>query len=381
MKIALVVNFGYDFYNSRIRYALFLKSKGFKVTAIVPDDGYIEKIRSYGINTIPVTNDIRKRNFKTVYSYVRELKRIFSEENFDIIHFYKMPPNLIGTGVAYFSSKNSRIFNHVTGLGIAFTKESIKYKVLQRVIKSAYNINHNFFKATLIFQNREDKEELGNKKRFLVVKGSTVDEKRYNLDVVPNENIKEELKEKDILQDHITLLFVSRLLKQKGLGYLVDAIGKYNDTASSENKFNLIVAGWIDPNNPDSFTEKEIELFSKVEGVIFLGRRDDVDQLLTMSDIAVLPTFYREGTPRFLLEAMAMEKPIITTDMPGCNHLIDDDKNGVLIQPKSSEQLVNAFKTLANKDLKEMGRKSKHIYDNEFSENIVFNQLLDIYTK
>ena len=76
-----------------------------------------------------------------------------------------------------------------------------------------------------------------------------------------------------------------------------------------------------------------------------------------------------------------MGKPIITTDMPGCNHLIKDDENGVLIEPKSTEHLVEAFRILSDKNLKEMGAKSKAIYDNEFSETIVFNQLLDIYTK
>lgn len=379
MKVALIENFGLDFYGARLRYALFLKEKGHEVVAIIPDDGYADKIRSYGILVITIDIKIHTRNLKTVRSYYKELKSIFKKEKFDVIHLYRMQPNLIGTSASYFHSKDSKIINHITGLGVAFTQTSFKYKIMQFVITTAYKLNYKLFNATLVFQNEEDKVELGNKDKYLVVKGSAVNEDRFKLNVVPGEAIKKELNKKHVLQNDTTLLFVSRLLKQKGLAYLVEAVQLYNESASVEKKFNLIVAGWIDPNNPESFTNKEIETFSKVEGVIFLGKRSDVDQLLSISDIAVLPTFYREGTPRFLLEAMAMGKPIITTDMPGCNHLIKDDENGVLIEPKSTEHLVEAFGILSDKNLKEMGAKSKLIYDNEFSEAIVFNQLLDVY--
>lgn len=379
MKIALIENFGLDFYGARLRYALFLQEQGHEVVAIIPNDGYADKIRSYGIPVITIDIKIHTRNLKTVRSYYKELKSIFKKEKFDVIHLYRMQPNLIGTSASYFHSKDSKIINHITGLGVAFTQTSFKYKIMQFVITTAYKLNYKLFNATLVFQNEEDKVELGNKDKYLVVKGSAVNEDRFKLNVVPGEAIKKELNKKHVLQNNTTLLFVSRLLKQKGLAYLVEAVQLYNESASVEKKFNLIVAGWIDPNNPESFTNKEIETFSKVEGVIFLGKRSDVDQLLSISDIAVLPTFYREGTPRFLLEAMAMGKPIITTDMPGCNHLIKDDVNGVLIEPKSTEHLVEAFGILSDKNLKEMGAKSKVIYENEFSEAIVFNQLLDIY--
>jgi len=379
LKIALIENFGLDFYTARLRYALFLQEKGHEVVAIVPDHGYAYKIREYDITVITIDIKIHTRNLKTIRAYFKELKTIFQKEKFDVIHLYRMQPNLIGTSAAYYYSKKSKVINHITGLGVAFTQTSFKYKMMQFIIKTAYKLNYIIFNATLIFQNEEDKVELGNKKKYLVVKGSAVNEDRFKLNVTPNEDLIEELEKKDFLQNNTTIIFVSRLLKQKGLTYLVKAMQEYNGAVTDKERLNLIVAGWIDPNNPESYTNEEIEVFSKVDGVIFLGERNDVDQLLSISDIAVLPTFYREGTPRFLLEAMAMSKPIITTDMPGCNHLIDDDKNGMLIEAKSTKQLVEAFKVLSDKDLKEMGAKSKIIYDNEFSENIVFNQLLDIY--
>lgn len=381
MKIALVENFGADFYSARVRYAHFLMSQGHEVVAIVPDDGYSEKIRMQGIRTISINIKIHRRNLKTVRTYLKEVKLVFKKEKFDVIHLYRMQPNFIGTPAAFFHSKGSKVINHITGLGVAFTKSKFKYKLMQLVIKTAYKINYSFFNATLIFQNIEDKIEIGNKSDFLVVKGSAVNEDRFNIDVIPSEAIKKELNEEYNIKKGTNLIFVSRLLKQKGLTYLVEAIKKYNDSVSVEKKLNLIIAGWIDPNNPESYTDNEIKAFKKLERIIFLGKRNDVDQLIAFSDIAVLPTYYREGTPRFLLESMAMGKAILTTDMPGCNHLIKDNQNGLLIKPKSTEELVKAFEILSNKNLKEMGLKSKMIYDQEFSESLVYNQLLNAYNK
>ena len=330
MKIALIENFGSDFYGARLRYALFLQEKGHEVIAIVPNDGYVDKISAEGITTIAIEIDIRGRNLNTVSTYASELKSILKKEQFDVIHLYRMQPNLIGSAIAFFYSRDSIIINHITGLGVAFAKTSFKYKMIQQFIKLVYRVNSDVFRAKLIFQNKEDRNEISNSEKNIVVKGSAVNEDKFNLNVFPSTNLKKELLNNYNLENSITLIFVSRLLKQKGLAYLIKAVNLYNETISVEKKIHLIVAGWIDSNNPDSFTESEIEEFKKTQNIIFLGKRDDIDQLIAISDIAVLPTFYREGTPRFLLEAMAMGKSILTTHMPGCSHLVKENENGLL---------------------------------------------------
>jgi glycosyltransferase involved in cell wall biosynthesis len=379
MKIALIENFGSDFYGARMRYALFLKQKGHHVVAIVPNDGFARKIEQEGIETIALDVDIRKRNFSSMLVFGQELKKIFSREDFDVIHFYRMQPNLIGTPIAYFYGKNIKIINHITGLGVAFTKTSFKYIFIKFMIKMLYNFNSAVFNATLVFQNNEDKRELGNKAKFLVVKGSAVNEDRFKPSVRVNDTLLKELRGTYGIKDGTTLIFVSRLLKQKGLGYLIEAVTKINSN-NLLNKVNLVVVGWIDPNNPDSYSEIEMENFSKLNHISFLGKRVDIDELISFSDIATLPTFYREGTPRFLLESMAIGKPIITTDMPGCNHLIKNNKNGLLVLPKSSDDLVKAIEMLLEQDLKKLGDESRRIYEKEFSEKVVYNQLLEIYS-
>ena len=379
MKIALVENFGSDFYGARVRYALFLQKLGHEVIAIVPNDGYTEKIRNAGINTIAIDIDIRERSLSAMLKFGQKLGIIFRKEKFDVIHLYRMQPNIIGTSFAFFNSPKSKIINHITGLGVAFTKTSYKYKLVQKIIKFAYKFNSRVFNAQLIFQNIEDKLELGNDEKFLVIKGSAVDEDRFKPIDIINTQTKNELMEKYHFSGTFTLIFVSRLLKQKGLDDLVNAVNDINKEA--DKKINLMIVGWIDPSNPDSFSEEEITAFTKLPNVAYLGKRNDIDQLIAMADAAVLPTFYREGTPRFLLEAMAMAKPILTTDMPGCNHLVKNKQNGVLVEPRNKEAIVEGLRFLLKADAKQLGVNSEKIYKTEFSEHVVYNNLLSSYKK
>lgn len=380
MKIALVENFGADFYRARLRYASFLREKGHEVIAVIPNDGYVDKVEEFGISVVSINLDIRNRGIRNIILYLSELYKIFKKEKFDVVHLYRLQPNLLGTVASYFAKRNSRIINHITGLGMAFTKNDFKYKFIQFAVKLSYKVNANLFGAKLIFQNEQDKEELGGSGKFIVIKGSAVNEDKFHELIKPDFKLKEEIfgNQKGDSQNEVNLIFVSRLLKQKGLSYLIDAVNQYN-TKKEESFVNLLVAGWIDPNNPDSLNEVEIDDFSKNDRIFFLGRRSNINELIAISDIAVLPTFYREGTPRFLLESMAMAKPIITTKMPGCDHLVRGSENGMLINPKSSEEIISALDNILNQDLQKLGLKSKEIYNKEFSEKTVYNQLFKTY--
>ncbi|HEU4790037.1 MAG TPA: glycosyltransferase, partial [Flavobacterium sp.] len=189
-------------------------------------------------------------------------------------------------------------------------------------------------------------------------------------------NLKKEIGVPD--SDTKVFLFVSRLLKEKGIIELIDGFVKAQKEAIAP--IYLLLVGWSDEENPSSVTPKELqELTKDYSNIKFLGKRSDVDLLIASCDVSIMPTYYREGTPRFLLESMAMGKPIITTDMPGCNHLIPSGENGELIKAKSVSAIKNAILRILERDLIDLGMQSKELYKGKFSENKVYPAILKLY--
>jgi glycosyltransferase involved in cell wall biosynthesis len=376
LKIALVENLGSDFYNARLRYALYLQSLGYEVYAIVPDDGFLDKIKSHGINIIAVSNNIRGTGILNKLIYAKDLMKIFRSDQFDIIHTYRLQPNIIGTFIAGTLTK-SKIVNHITGLGTAFNHSSIKYKLMQYVTKILYRFNYLLFRHVSVFQNYHDIIDLGLTKKSFCVKGSAVNEDRFSHKSVSIAKIKNLKKQYDLSQDDtVNFLFVSRLLKEKGIVELIEGF----KLASKKNKIQLLIVGWFDENNKSSLNQNSLnDLIQGYDNIKFIGKQSDIPEIISLIDVSILPTYYREGTPRFLLESMAMKKPIITTKMPGCDHLIHNNENGILIEPRSVDAIETSINFICEKELKIMGEASYKIYKSEFSENIVYNSLIDIY--
>ena len=379
MKIALVENFGADFLGARLRLAIYLQNQGFIITAIIPKDGHREIIESKGIRVIEVGANIRAKGIRVKLNFAKQLKSILIEENFDIVHFFRLQPNIIGTFVAgLFTS--SKIVNHVTGLGVAFTSKSLKNRILQSIIRFFYKTNHYFFRPYIIYQNYQDAFDLGIHKRSICIFGSAVNETRFDLSKVLSnkptiEKLKSDLK---IETGARVFLFVSRLLKEKGVLELIEAFRNIEKEVNEPIK--LLIVGWSDPENPSAVKTNELkDLIKDIDSISFLGKRSDIEFLLGISQVSILPTYYREGTPRFLLESMLMNNAIITTDMPGCNHLIFNDENGILIEPQNTKVLENSIKNILKKDIKIMGQKSNKLYHQKFSEKIVYSEIENLY--
>lgn len=379
-RIALVENFGSDFVGARLRFALFLKEKGASVTAIIPSDGHSKIIEEHSISVIEVNSNIRDKNVLKIWSYARQLRRILKEENFDIVHFYRFQPNIIGTFVAGIATK-SKIVNHVTGLGLAFTSKSWKNIFLQNLTKFLYAFNGFWFKPYFICQNEQDMIDLKLGDMAVCIKGSSVNESRFtkNFDNSGNQYLNSELNISN-RQNTRVFLFVSRLLKEKGVLELIEGFKRASD--ASEHDIRLALVGWSDPENPSSIsiTELEAAILNRKD-ILYLGKRSDVDKLIAFSDVSILPTYYREGVPRFLLESMAMGKPIITTRMPGCKDLVENGANGELIEIKSADAISSAVLKIMNRDLKQMGEKSWQIYHSKYSEKKVYSSILELYNK
>ena len=220
MKIAIIENTGKDFYSSRVRLCKFLIQKGHDVYAIVPESEFSKKILCEGIKVIDVKLDVRKRNILNIIEYTFLLHKIFSSNKFDIVHCFRIQPNFIGCLVAYFN-RVEIIIGHITGLGIAFTKKSSKYRLIKLISKLWYLFLNRILNITFIVQNSQDPIDLGLK-NFKIIRGSSIDESLF-FQIKSNLN-------NDIKNNPLILLFASRLLRSKGLMTIIKGISELDDS-------------------------------------------------------------------------------------------------------------------------------------------------------
>jgi glycosyltransferase involved in cell wall biosynthesis len=140
-----------------------------------------------------------------------------------------------------------------------------------------------------------------------------------------------------------------------------------------------LIIGSPDNDNPRHVSQSFIDKFKNDTNISFLGRKENIEELLSVSDVFIYPSYYREGIPRGILEALSMSLPVITSNTPGCRLTVIEGKNGYLVRPKSEEDIIIAISKILNDDLNNMGRISRNLAENEFQNEIIFNKIEKIY--
>lgn len=314
-------------------------------------------------------------DLKTVF----ELRRMLKDENATtIVHAFDTKPTMFLPIVAI-GLRQIRVVRTITGMGRIFTVKSFKNNVLITI----YNLIQKTISKRVdftVFQNDDDSKyflenKLIDKDKSSVIKSSGIDLKKYAIDV-DSKQIDALKKELSIDYKKPTFVLVSRMVKQKGI---TDYLEAAKLCKKSGHNYNFLLVGQID-SNKDSITKEEILRYNKY--VNYLGRREDVKELLFLSDIFVLPTYYREGVPRVLLEASAMGLALLATDMPGCKDVVRDDYNGKLVKTQDSNDLVDKMIYIAsdNERLKKFGENSKE-FIKLFDLDIIVDRYHQIYKK
>ena len=361
-KIAIVSNLSWNLYNFRLSLMYAMKSQGYEVVAIAPYDRYSQKIIDAGFEFYDIKMNAQGMNpyedLKTTYAFYKLFKKISP----DILCQYTIKPNIYGSFMA--TLLNIKTINNIAGLGTLFIKDN----TVTQIAKLLYRVSQ--LKADRVFfQNREDynfftEKGIVAKEKCDILPGSGVDTTRFR----PHDRVEHQ---------KVRFLLIARMIWEKGIGEYVQAA---RDIRKHYPNIEFCLLGFLDVQNPGAITQKEMDEWVE-EGVVnYLGVSDRVDEVIQSADCVVLPSYYREGTPKTLLESGSSGKPLITTDNVGCRDVVDDGVNGYLCEPRSWEDLrdkLEMFLALSSEEKSEMGRQSRIKIKREFDESIVINKYLE----
>jgi glycosyltransferase involved in cell wall biosynthesis len=354
-KIILTSNTSWFIWNFKKALIDTLLKKGYEVYVVAPKDEYSNRFPNF----VPLRNLNRKgknpaNDLRLLWEYIL----IFRKLRPDIVLNFTVKPNIYSSLACIILG--IKCISSITGLGYTFIEQSLLTKLVALLYKIVLARNYK-----VIFLNPDDlnlflKMSIVNKDKAVIIKGEGVNAKYFSPEFCEESR-----------GNSFVFLMVSRLLWEKGVGEFVEAGRILKKIYGDKVEFWLL--GPVDRGNPSSVSEEDIKEWEE-EGIIkYLGVSEDVRPFLCKADCVVLPS-YREGMPRSLLEAMAMEKPIITTDSPGCKEVCRDGENGFLVKVKDVESLYNAMKKmleLGKEERLRMGKKGREMVINEFGEEKV----------
>lgn len=373
-KILIIASLDQSLINFRGDLIAALIANKYEVLCAAPDfrQDYIEKIEALGAKTVEF--DLQRTGLNPLKDLksIAQLKKIIADHKIDLVFPYTIKPVVYGSIAA--RKCNVPVVSLITGLGLTFSGVNFKAKALQVVTQEMYRYALRKNKV-VIFQNQDDRQLFLDKKitaknqKTKVVDGSGINLERFNFRV----------REKGA-GETIKFVIVGRLIREKGVSLLIEAARKLK-TKYTNAEFHLI--GRPPENNPDSLSETAFKEYDNQGIVVYHGHQTNVISLLSEADVFVLPSFYREGVPRSILEALSIGMPIITTLMPGCKETVDTGKNGFLIAPEELEPLIEAMTFfLENPDqISVMGKESRILAEHKFDVHIINGLLLNIINK
>jgi glycosyltransferase involved in cell wall biosynthesis len=354
--LVISINASWNIVNFRVGLIRGLRQAGYRVFALAPRDRWSDRLAELGVEFHPIEMDRKglspARDLRLLWRYRRALRRLRP----DAFLGYTAKPNVWGSLAA--QSLGIPVINNVSGLGTAF----IRGGWLGRLVASLYRLAFRR-SATVFFQNEEDRDLLVSRRivaagKARLLPGSGIDTDRFRPATATAE------------QRPFVFLLVARLLRDKGVGEYVEAARRVRREAP-DTRFRLL--GFLDSDNRSAFSQAEVETWVG-EGLIdYLGASDDVRPAIAEADCVVLPS-YREGLPRTLLEAAAMGKPLIATDVPGCRQVVRHETNGLLCRARDPASLAAAMLEMLRAPPERRagwGRAARAMVEAEYDERIV----------
>jgi glycosyltransferase involved in cell wall biosynthesis len=365
MKIIICLNTAWNLLNFRAGLICALVNAGHEVVAVAPHDKYSDSLEKLGCRFIPLYMENGGTNPVQDALLTWRFVRLFTHVRPDAYLGYTVKPNVYGSLAAHMLG--IPVINNIAGLGIVFGKSGLLVNIVRTLYRLALCRSSKVF-----FQNNDD--------RMLFLSGGLV--RPEVTDLLPGSGI-------DLIRfiatplpsacagvTNIRFLLISRMLWEKGVGEFAEAAKLIR---SQWPQAECYLLGFLDVQNPGAINRAQMDELV-ASGVTYLGVSDDVRSEITQADCIVLPSYYREGTPRTLLEAAAMGRPIITTDAVGCREVVDDGVNGYLCKVRDAKDLaekMDRMLSLSPEQRTEMGRQGRAKMEAEFDEQIVIRKYLD----
>lgn len=364
-KVVIALNSAWNFVNFRAGLIRALISEGYEVVAVAPVDEYVGRVESLGCKFVPVPMSRKGTNPAQDLLLLWRLYAVLRRERPCAFLGYTVKPNVYGALAARLAGVP--VINNIAGLGSAFVKQSW----LTRLVKFLYRIALSKSRV-VFFQNIEDQQ--------MFIEEGIVDAGRT--DCLPGSGVDlsyfapEPIKSSGFDGDDVRFLLVARMLWDKGVHEYVEA-ARILRLRYPRVKFSML--GPIDDANPAAVSRSYLDGLASDGVVEYLGGADDVRAYIAASDCVVLPSYYREGTPRSLLEAAAMSRPIVTTDSVGCRNVVEHGVNGFLVRPRDTEDLackLESIVRMGRSARENMGLLGRDKVEREFDEKIVIRKYI-----
>ena len=360
--IALSANDGWGVVNFRRGLIAALRAEGYRVAVLAPAGPHSDAIRALGALFLPVPVAARGRSpaadLATLAAYWRQLRALRPAAFLG----FTIKPNIYGSIAAH--ALGIPVINNITGLGVVFERTG----PLNRLVGGLYRVALER-SAKVFFQNRDDRDlfverGLVRSGQVALLPGSGVDLDHFQPRPRPE-------------RDGTTFLLAARLLWTKGVREFVEA-ARIVTALRDDVRFQIL--GPVEPAGPGAVAMSDLDRWSQ-EGVIdYRGSAADVRKELSEADCVVLPSYYREGVPRILLEAAAMAIPVIAADSVGCRDAVKPGKTGLLCEPRSAQSLADAMLQIAgmaHSDRKAMGLAGRAWMERDFGETVVHQAYRD----
>jgi glycosyltransferase involved in cell wall biosynthesis len=350
--------------------AVAARKAGYEILVLAPDTGSGPTITDKDLTFVPLALKRHGANPLAELVGTAYLARLYRRLAPDIVHHIGLKLIFRGTLAARLA-RVPHIVNAPVGMGFVFSSQSLKARLLRPVVRTGLKQLLAPGPARVVFENPEDQAECvrmqaASLDQTVVIRGAGVDTEAFRPNPEP--------------AGTPVVVMAARLLWAKGVGVFVEAARLLK---AQNINVRCVLVGGVDLANAASVPEAQLKAWHKEDIIEWRGFQKDIRPVLREATLFCLPTHYREGLPKVILEAMAMSRPVITTDTVGCREAVRDGDNGRLIPLRDPVALAAAINELLADPLMRMrmGRRGRERAEREFATPVVVGETLALYTR